>query len=186
MLTRESGYPEVAREFWKGYGLISVVLGLYLLVLGGLSLAGVATLLPDAIYLFALSFVGLVTHMSAIFIRDLWIGRIDIDALLQFSSNQNWIQALVLIALLGIYVNTALFGAVYIATLAMGSISAVFVLGIAVYLPVGDLILMRTFGWSPAGLGIRVFAWVLMLLGVLHELGISELPIIGGPPKQPS
>lgn len=186
MLTRESGYSEVARAFWKEYSLISVVLGLYLLVLGGLSLAGVATLLPETTYLYALSLVALVAHMSAIFIRDLWIGRIDIEALLQFSSDQNRIQALVLIALLGVYVNISLFGAVYIASLAMGSISTVLVLGIAVYLPVGDLILMRAFGWSPAGLGIRLFAWVLIFLGVLHEVGISELPIIGRSPKHPS
>lgn len=182
MSTRQAGLPRIALHYWREFAILFAGIGFYVGVLGGLSLAGVAIFLSDAGLYLALAVVGLVVHTTAFGIRDLWTGRLDLDAAGDLSVVR--VEIFLLAAVLGVYINTVLFGATYAATsIASASSATTLSLATAMYLPVVDLTLLRRIGWSPGGLLLRLSVQLLAFWGMIRETALSDVPIIGRSPR---
>ncbi|MFQ3320283.1 MAG: hypothetical protein ACI80F_002362 [Natronomonas sp.] len=184
MITRESGYLNAARFYLRDYGFAFIAVSLYIIVLSGLSLAGVIMNLEGALHLYTLALVSTIAHLAAITIHDIWVENIDVESAMELGPNRE--AALLSIGLLGIYLNVLLFGTAFVASMA-GSLPTLIVFGLALYMPIGDLILLRNVGWSPAGLSIIATAYLLVFIGLMRDVSIADLPIIGNKnPRQPT
>jgi len=143
------GLPTTARHYWSVFTKMTVGLLMFITFTGAVGAFLVFLVAPGFLWLFILGVASVAIHGSALFIRDVHRGRVDIDQT-EFAS---WQSMFALVVIFGWVESTVLLVATgtAIMLLEVTGLPIFAAMVAAAYYPVIDILLTRRDMWTPGG-----------------------------------